>query len=223
MKLQELLGEELYAQVQAKLDEVNGKEPDKLKHVRYSDLSEGEYVSKAKYSGLEADLNGKTSELEKANSLIAELKKSAGQDESLKQKIVGYEQEIATLKAQNETLKIETALKFALLSAGAADVDYLLFKAREQGGELKLGEDGKIQGEADLISTLKNQHPAMFQQKDSTGGQRKVLENRLPNRTEETTVTADQFALMGYNDRLKLKQENPELFHTLSKRNFERN
>ena len=80
MKLQELLGEELYSQVQAKLDEVNGKEPDKLKHVRYADLSEGEYVSKAKYSGLEADLSGKAAELEKANALIAELKKSAGKD-----------------------------------------------------------------------------------------------------------------------------------------------
>ena len=29
MKLEDLLGAELYAQVQAKLDEVNGKEPDK--------------------------------------------------------------------------------------------------------------------------------------------------------------------------------------------------
>ena len=46
MKLEDLLGKELYAQVQAKLDEVNAKEPDKLKHVRYADLSEGEYVGK---------------------------------------------------------------------------------------------------------------------------------------------------------------------------------
>lgn len=36
MKLQELLGEELYSQVQAKLDEVNSKEPDKLQDVRYA-------------------------------------------------------------------------------------------------------------------------------------------------------------------------------------------
>ena len=49
MKLEDLLGKELYAQVQAKLDEVNAKEPDKLKHVRYADLSEGEYVGKGKY------------------------------------------------------------------------------------------------------------------------------------------------------------------------------
>ena len=46
MKLEELLGADLYAQVKAKLDEVNANEPDKLKHVRYADLSEGEYVGK---------------------------------------------------------------------------------------------------------------------------------------------------------------------------------
>ena len=49
MKLEELLGADLYAQVKAKLDEVNANEPDKLKHIRYADLSEGEYVSKGKY------------------------------------------------------------------------------------------------------------------------------------------------------------------------------
>ena len=218
MKLQELLGEELYSQVQAKLDEVNGKEPDKLKHVRYADLSEGEYVSKARYSGLEADLSGKTSELEKANALIAELKKSAGKDDALQQKISDYEGEIASLKEENQKLKTETALKFALLSAGAVDVDYLMFKAGEQ-GKLKLDEDGKIKGESELISTLKTQHPAMFQGGPPQGGDgaRKVLENPLPGGDHNQTVTKEQFAAMGYNDRLKLKQENPELFKKLSK------
>ena len=48
MELKELLGEELYKQVQAKIDEKNSTETDKLKHVRYTDLSEGKYVSKEK-------------------------------------------------------------------------------------------------------------------------------------------------------------------------------
>lgn len=48
MELKELLGEELYKQVQAKIDEKNSAETDKLKHVRYTDLSEGKYVSKEK-------------------------------------------------------------------------------------------------------------------------------------------------------------------------------
>ena len=56
------------------------------------------------------------------------------------------------------TLKTESAL----VAAGAVDVDYLVFKAKEK-GEIKLGDDGKIKGEDDLISGLKTQHPTMFE------------------------------------------------------------
>ena len=38
MELKELLGEELYKQVQAKIDEKNSTETDKLKHVRYTSV-----------------------------------------------------------------------------------------------------------------------------------------------------------------------------------------
>ena len=68
---------------------------------------------------------------------------------------------IADLKKENADLKKENALKFALVAAGAVDVDYLVFKAKEK-GEIKLGDDGKIKGEDDLISGLKTQHPTMF-------------------------------------------------------------
>ena len=45
MKLNELRSPELYAQVQAEIDKVNAGQPDKTKHVRFADLSEGGYVS----------------------------------------------------------------------------------------------------------------------------------------------------------------------------------
>ncbi|MBR0411064.1 MAG: phage scaffolding protein [Eubacterium sp.] len=49
MKLEDVLGAELYAQVEAKINEINANQPDKTKHVRFADLSEGGYVSKSKY------------------------------------------------------------------------------------------------------------------------------------------------------------------------------
>lgn len=223
MKLEELLKDspDVLKAVTDAIAKVNEGEADKLKHVRFADLSEGGYVSKDKYTDLETSLNGKTSELEKANNLIEELKKSTGKDETLQQKITDYETEIATLKQENESLRTENALRFALAEAGAVDVDYLMFKAKEK-GEIKLGEDGKIKGEADLISGLKTQLPAMFgasnNQQIKGDGNRKVLENNLPGGDKDKTVTKEQFRAMGYNDRLKLKQENPELFKTLSKK-----
>lgn len=174
-------------------------------------------MSKDKYTDLETNLSGKTSELEKANRLIEELKKGTGEDAALQQKITNYETEIATLKVENETLKTENALKFALMAAGAVDVDYLVFKAKEK-GEIKLGEDGKIKGEDDLISGLKTQLPSMFgaSNNQQQNGNRRILENNLPGGGKDKTVTREQFLKMGYNERMKLKQENPELFKQLN-------
>lgn len=218
MKLEELLKEkpEALKAINDALEKVNAGQEDKLKHVRFADLSEGGYMSKDKYTSLETDLAGKTTELNKANELIAELKKSAGKDDETQQKIATYETEIADLKKENAELKTENALKFALMAAGAVDVDYLVFKAKEK-GEIKLTEDGKIKGEDDLITGLKTQHPAMFQV--SNGNQqnnRKILENNLPNGDNDKTVTKEQFLKMGFNERMKLKEENPDLFKQLN-------
>lgn len=199
----------------------NGDEANKEKQIKLANLTDGGYVSKDKYLSLETDLSGKKSELEKANGLIEELKKSTGKDEGLQQKITDYETEIANLKRENEELKTENALKFALMAAGAVDVDYLVFKAKEK-GEIKLDTDGKIKGETDLIAGLKTQHPAMFgsSNPDDKGGTvnggKKVFENNLPGGNKDKTVTKEQFAAMGYNERLKLKESNPELFKQLN-------
>ena len=104
MKLEELLKDapDALKAIQDAIAKANEGQEDKLKHIRFADLSEGGYVSKDKYSSLEADLTGKTTELEKANGLIEELKKGTGKDEALQQKITDYEAEIATLKQQKD-------------------------------------------------------------------------------------------------------------------------
>lgn len=216
--LKAILGEELYNQFISKINEFNEDEANKDKQIKLANLTDGAYVSKDKYTSLETDLSGKDAELEKANNLIEELKKSTGKDEGLPQKITDYESEIETLKQENADLKTENALKFALVAAGAVDVDYLVFKAKEK-GEVKLGDDGKIKGEDDLISGLKTQHPAMFEASGSNqqqSGNRKILENNLPGGDKDKTVTKEQFLKMGYNERMKLKEENPELFKQLN-------
>lgn len=215
--LKAILGEELYNQFISKINEFNGDEANKDKQIKLANLTDGAYVSKDKYTSLETDLSGKDAELIKANTLIEELKKSTGKDEGLQQKITDYESEIETLKQENADLKTENALKFALVAAGAVDVDYLVFKAKEK-GEVKLGDDGKIKGEDDLISGLKTQHPAMFETSNNQqqNNNRRILENNLPDGNKDKIVTKEQFLRMGYNERMKLKQENPELFKQLN-------
>ena len=64
MKLEELLSPELYAQVQARIDEVNAGQTDKTKHIRFADLSEGGYVSVNRYNSQVNALNQQVTDLQ---------------------------------------------------------------------------------------------------------------------------------------------------------------
>lgn len=189
MELKELLGEELYKQVQTKIDEKNSTEADKLKHVRYADLSEGKYVSKEKYDSELEKLNGlitgKDTEIGNATKLIEELKKASKGDEGMQQKISTYETENARLQRELEETKINAAIKVALLEAHVVDSDYMTYKIKtglkEKNEELKLDDDGNIKGWDNMLTSLKAQFPTQFTASSgSDDGQRHILENRLP-------------------------------------------
>ena len=220
MKLEELLGEELYAQVKAKMDEVNAKQPDKLKHVRYADLSEGEYVSKGKYDSLNSELTGKQSELDKANELISSLKKSEAKNEALKTKFADYEAQIAQLQAQNKADKLNSAVKVALLASGASDVDYITFKLNERlnkdGVKLDLDENGNVKGLDSRITELKTAFPKMFEGGNTPDGL-KVLEKKLPEGDGESNFTKADILKMPYSQRAELYSSSPEEFNKVMK------
>lgn len=166
-----------------------------------------------RYGKLKTDHDGKLAELTEAQNLIAELKKSNKGNEGLQQKITDYESQVEKLQAELEQTKLESAIKVELLSAKALDVDYLTFKLREK-GELKLDESGKIQGWDDKLAGLKTQFPTQFE----TAAQKKILEQRLPDdKGDGSSVTKESFAKMGYQDRLKLYNENPEAYAELAK------
>ena len=85
--LKELLGDELYSQIESKINEHNGNEANKDKQIKLGNLGTGEYVGKGKYEALNEMLKGKEAELMTANGLIAELKKGTKGNEEMQQKI----------------------------------------------------------------------------------------------------------------------------------------
>ena len=99
-----------------------------------------------------------------------------------------------------------------MLAAKVTDIDYMTFKLKEK-GELELGEDGKIKGIDDKIAGLKTQFPSQF---ESGKGGLKIDPNPLPNPNEpKQSLTKEDFNKMGYQSRVKLKEENPELYNNL--------
>lgn len=214
--LKAILGEELYKQVEAAVNAYNGNADNKDKQVKLANLGSGEYVGKGKYDALDALLKGKETELTTANGLIAELKKGTKGNEELQGKITGYETQVAQLQAELEKTKLENAIQLALRDAKAVDPDYLAFKLREKysADELKLDENGKVKGMDDKLAGLKTQFPAQFE----GSGSKKVIENKLPNdQGGGESVTKSDFAKMGYQERLKLFNENPTAYAELTK------
>ena len=171
-----------------------------------------------RYNKLKGEHETLTNKYGEATKLIETLKSSGKGNQDLQEKITIYETKIEELQSENEALKTDNALKFALKDAGAVDVDYLVFKAKEK-GEIKLDEDGRIKGIDNLISGLKTQLPAMFEtskNQQQNNNNRRIIENNLPDGQKGKTVTKDQFLAMGYNERMNLKEENPELFKKLN-------
>lgn len=197
----------------------NGNEANAQNMIKLANLAGGEYVGKGKYDALEASLTGKQSELDAANGMIADLRKNAKTSEEMQARFTAYDQQVQQLQAQLAEAKINGALKVALLAENCSDVDYVTYKLqanlREEGKNLELDENENIKGWNDLISGLKTQLPNQF---TSGAGNRKVLgDNRLPTSDDRpVTVTKEQFAGMGYNERMKLKTENEQLFKKLA-------
>ena len=166
-----------------------------------------------RYGKLKTDHDGKIAELTEAQNLISELKKSNKGNEDLQGKIGAYESQVAQLQAELEQTKLDAAIKVELLSSKALDVDYLTFKLKEK-GELALDESGKIKGWDDKIAALKTQFPTQF---EGTGS-KKYEEHKLPdNQDGGGSISKEAFAKMGYQDRVKLFNENPGAYAELTK------
>ena len=166
-----------------------------------------------RYGKLKTDHEGKLAELTEAQNLIAELKKSTKGNEGLQQRITEYEGQVATLQAELEQTKLDAAIKVELLSSKALDVDYLTFKLKEK-GELALDENGKIKGWDDKVAALKTQFPTQFE----AAGKKNILENKLQGEDgNNNSVSKEAFAKMGYQDRLKIYNESPEVYAELTK------
>lgn len=222
--LKEILGEELFNKFTEKVNEYNGNEANKDKQLKLVNLNTGDYVSKLKFDDISQQLSGKQTELDTANGLIEELKKGTKGNEELQGKITGYETQVADLQAKLQETKIKSAIKVALLSEKAVDVDYLTYKLneklKEKGEVLELDDSDHIKGWDDKLSGLKTQFPNMFESAGKGKDGYQVLgDNRLPQSDGRKTIpTQEEFNKMLYNDRVELKKENEQAYRQLAKK-----
>ena len=177
MTLREVLGEELFAQVDAKINEINANQPDKTKHVRFADLSEGGYVSRSKYddkvNGLtqqvtdlqgqitqrDADLAGLNEQLTAAQADAGQLAEAQKQLSTLQSK---YDKDSKAWEAKNAQQAYEYAirskaneLKFTSAAAKKDFVREAIAAQFKQDGEVLLGY-------TDFVAKYRESDPGAF-------------------------------------------------------------
>lgn len=216
--LKDVLGEELFSQVFEKINAYNGNEANKDRQIKVANLASGEYVGKGKYTALEDSLKAKDTELATANDLIAQLKKSTKSDETLQGKISDYENTVAQLQSQLAETKLKSAVKVALLSEKAVDVDYLTFKLneklKEKGTNLELDENDKIKGWDETVSALKTQFPKMFESaSDNNDGYQRIDNGRIPDVHNNDPLTRSDILKKSYAERRKIYEDDPEAYN----------
>ncbi len=170
----------------------NGNEANRDNQIKIGNLGGGEYVSKGKHDSelerLNALLSGRDTDIQSLTATLEDLKKGKGDAEAIQKKLADAEQMLADSKAREAEMRLKYAVRDALRTAKATDVDYLAFKISEklkdEGKSLELDENENIKGWDDLLSGLKTQFPAQFEKAGGTGIQ--IDANPLPNGDNRT-------------------------------------
>lgn len=168
-----------------------------------------------RYPKLKADHEALTAEHGESAKLIEQLKAGSKDNEAMQGKIAEFEKTVATLQAENAKIKLENAIKLALIGAKATDVDYMTFKLKEKGA-LELDESGNIKDIEDKLAGLKTQFPAQF---ETAANAREIQAHKLPPREEGNGggMTRSEFLRKPYAERAAFANENPEAYQTIMK------
>lgn len=157
-KLLELLGQELYDSVIAKLGETQVFLHDKNQKVVIDDGTN--FIPKHRFDEInETNKNLKT-QIKKAEDDLVELKKASGDNQELLDKIKSLEADNKKVKTEFEkselTLKKSLAVKEALLNAGAVDADAReLLLSKFKLDEIEFDQDGKIKDFDNKLKPIK--------------------------------------------------------------------
>ena len=171
--LKEILGEDLFNQVKNKVSSYNEK-ADKDKRVSIANVNGDEFVTKAKYSQLETDLDNTKTSLDTANTTIADLKKNNGDNADLQQKVSDYETKIANLEATSKAEKAkmlkEIAIKDALYAEKAKHPELLISKFDLS--KIVLDEKGEnvVSGIEEQMKSNKETYKDLFGETEQQGG-----------------------------------------------------
>lgn len=127
--LKEVLGEELYKQVETAVNTYNTNPDNKEKQIKLANLSTGQYVDKGKYDSAVAEKGNLEGQIKTLNETIKTLKEKNGDNEELQNTITTLQTDLKNQQLANVNMLKTYALKEQLSKNGVLDPDYLIYKA----------------------------------------------------------------------------------------------
>ena len=193
--LKEVLGEELYGQVEKAVNGYNSNPENEEKQVNIANLATGEYVGKGKYETLVTEKGNLEEQVKTLNATIKTLKDSNKDNEDLQNTITTLQEDLKKQQKANADTMKSYALKEQLVKEGVLDPDYLIYKA---GGldKFTFDKDNKPVGVNDVVKPYKEdkamahlfkqeQKPHYNPQNGGTGGNANPFAKETFNLTKQ--------------------------------------
>lgn len=160
MDLKELLGEELYNQMIAKLGD---------KH-KVAVVSDGNWIPKETFNQVNEAKKQLDTDLKERDKQLTELKKSVGDNKALQDQIEKLQADNKTKDEEHKTklndLAIASAVKLTL-AGEVHDPDMVLGILDKT--KIKLADDGKVEGLDDQVKALQSSKAFLFVEKEADG------------------------------------------------------
>lgn len=207
--LKDILGEDLYLQVETKINAHN--EQNKDKQIKVANLGNGDYVSKSKYDTLQNDLQNQKDLLKTANAEIDSYKsmdidaiKKSAEDYKTKFETAekDYQAKITQMEYDNKLDKYVGTLNLK------NDIYKKEVISRIKEKELKFDGDTLLGGE-ELVKGFKEEYAEAF----NDAKPKPSFADETPGDT--ATITKEAFNKMSYKERVALKSEQPNIYKNL--------
>jgi hypothetical protein len=174
------------------------------------DDNQKDYVPRSRLNDKNDEIKELKDEIKQRDTQIDQLQQSAKGNEDLEKQLEDLKKTNDDWEQKYKQNQLNNAVKLAV-AKDAKDADDILHFINKD--SLSLNEDGTVKGLDDALKGLRESKSYLFVEKEEPS-----LKGRKPNDSKETPsgLTKEQFNQMGYQDRAKLYQEQPELYKQLS-------
>ena len=176
------------------------------------------YVPKARFDEVNEAKKNAEALVKERDTQIETLKTANADNENLKKQIAELQESnqkaVAEKEAEIKKIRIDNAVKSALTTAGAKNAKAVLPFLKLDDAEID--NDGNVKGLNEQIEALKKAEDSSFL--FETGKQSKVAgatPKASNSKAKSEKVTKEEFAKMGYKQRVELYNTDKELYDSL--------